>query len=112
MSSKTEVNKGGGVAIWIPRDISSKQLNDLNVLNESFFKSLWVEISELLVNKILIKASYCSDKSLETISLTNFHQRIPRRTQSLKCCLLVIIISIILMKVNFLYWMILRVFLD
>ena len=46
-SSKTGVNKGGGVAIWVPRDISSKQRNDLNVLNESFFESLWVEISGL-----------------------------------------------------------------
>ena len=33
-SSQTRVNKGGGVAIWVPRDISSKQQNDLNVLNE------------------------------------------------------------------------------
>ena len=41
-SSKTGVNKGGGVAIWVPRDISSKQRNDLNVLNESFFESLLI----------------------------------------------------------------------
>ena len=63
-SSKTGVNKGGGVAIWVPRDISSKQRNDLNVFNESFFESLWVEISGLLVNKILINASYCPNKIL------------------------------------------------
>ena len=40
ISSKTGVMKGGGVAIWVPRDISSKQRNDLNVLNKSFFESL------------------------------------------------------------------------
>ena len=60
-SSKTGVNKGAGVAIWVPRDISSKQRN---VLNESFFESLWVEISGLSVNKILINASYCPNKNL------------------------------------------------
>ena len=63
-SSKTGVNKGGGVAIWVPWDISSKQRNDLNVLNESFFESLWVEISGLSVSKILINASYCPNKNL------------------------------------------------
>ena len=63
-SSKTGVNKGGGVAIWVPRDISSKQQNDLNVLNESFFESLWAEISGLSVSKILINASYCPNKNL------------------------------------------------
>ena len=63
-SSKTGVNKDGGIAIWVPRDISSKQGNDLNVLNESFFESLWVEISGLSVSKILINASYCPNKNL------------------------------------------------
>ena len=44
-SSKTVVNKGGGVAIWVPRDISSKQRNDLNVLNEVYgFSKIAVEI--------------------------------------------------------------------
>ena len=63
-SSKSGVNKGGGVAIWVPRDISSKQRNDLNVPNESFFESLWAEISGLSVSKILINASYCPNKNL------------------------------------------------
>ena len=35
-SSKTRVNKGGGVAIWVPREISSKHRNDLIVLTERF----------------------------------------------------------------------------
>ena len=60
-SSKTRVNKGGDVAIWIPRDISS---NDLNVPNENSFESLWAKISGLSVNKILINASYCPNKNL------------------------------------------------
>ena len=42
-SSKTGVNKGGGVDICVHRDISSKQRNDLIVLNESFSESVWVE---------------------------------------------------------------------
>ena len=63
-SSKTGVNKGGGVAIWAPKDISSKQQNDLNVPNESCFESLWVEIYGLSVSKILINASYCPNKNL------------------------------------------------
>ena len=63
-SSKTGVNKGGDVAIWVLRDISSKQRNDLIVLNESFFESLWVEISELSVGRIPINSSYCPNKNL------------------------------------------------
>ena len=35
-SPKTGVNNGRGVAIWVPRNIFSKQRNDLNVLNETF----------------------------------------------------------------------------
>ena len=35
--SKTAVNKSGGVAIWVPRDIFSKQQNDLIVINEILF---------------------------------------------------------------------------
>ena len=62
-SSKTGVTKSGGVAIWVPRDISSKHRNDLDVLNEKFFESLWVEVSALSVSKILIKASYCPNKN-------------------------------------------------
>ena len=50
-SSKTGVNKGGGVAIWVPRDISSKLQNDLKVPNERLFESLWVGISGLTVKK-------------------------------------------------------------
>ena len=63
-SSKTGVNKGGGVAIWVPRDISSKQRNEVNVLNESFFESFWVEILGLSVKKILINAWYCPNKNM------------------------------------------------
>ena len=33
---------------------------------KAFFESLWVEISGLLVNKILINASYCPNKNLGT----------------------------------------------
>ena len=61
---KDRSKQGWGVAIWVPRDISSKQRNDLNVLNGSFFEPLWVEISGLSVRKILINASYCPNKNL------------------------------------------------
>ena len=77
-SSKTGVNKGGGVAIWVPRDISSKRRNDLNVLNESFFESLWVEISGLSVSKNLINASYCPNKNLRN----NFIDELTSETSS------------------------------
>ena len=63
-SSKTGVNKGGGVAFWVLRGISSKQRNDLNVLNESLFGSLWVKISGLSVSRILFNSSYCPNKNL------------------------------------------------
>ena len=63
-SSETGVNKGGCVAICVLRDISSKQRNDLYIINESFFESLWVEICGLSVSKILINASYCPNKNL------------------------------------------------
>ena len=50
--------------MWVSRDITSKHQNDLNVLNESFFESLWAEISGLLNGKILFNASYCPNKNL------------------------------------------------
>ena len=68
-SSKTGVNKGGGVAIWVPRDISSKLQNYLKVPNERLFESLWVGISGLTVNKILINASYCPNKNLGIVGI-------------------------------------------
>ena len=104
--SKTGVNKGGGVAIWVPRDTSSKQRNDLNVLNEIFFGSLWVEICGLSVSKFLINASYCPNKNLGN----PFTDELTSETSSAhsitdEVLLLAIIISIISTKENPLYWM-------
>ena len=36
-SSLTNVQRGGGVAIWSPRQFTVKMRNDLNTINESFF---------------------------------------------------------------------------
>ena len=53
-SSSTELERGGGVGIWIPKKLSIKIRNDLNTINRSFFESLWIEVPEPLREKLLL----------------------------------------------------------
>ena len=47
-SSSTELERGGGVDIWMPKKFSIKIRNDLNTINQSFFESLCIEVTEPL----------------------------------------------------------------
>ena len=46
-SSSTELERGGGIGIWIPKKFSIKKGNDSNTINRSFFESLWIEVTSL-----------------------------------------------------------------
>ena len=68
-SSSTELERGGGVGIWIPKMFSIKIRNDLNTINRSFFESLWIEVTEPLKEKLLIDVAYCSNVNLSKFFL-------------------------------------------
>ena len=68
-SSSTELERGGGVGIWIPKKFSIKKRNDLNTINRSFFESLWIEVTEPLNEKLLINVAYCSNANLSKFFL-------------------------------------------
>ena len=63
-SSSTELERGGGVGIWIPKKFSTKIRNDLKTINRRFFESLWIEVTEPLKEKLLINVAYCSNVNL------------------------------------------------
>ena len=68
-SSSTELERGGGVGIWIPNKFSIKMRNDLNTINRSFFESLWIEVIEPLKEKLLMNVAYCSNVNLSKFFL-------------------------------------------
>ena len=68
-SSSTELERGGGVGIWVPEQFSIKIRNDLNTINRSFFESLWIEVTEPLKEKLLINVAYCSNVNLSKFFL-------------------------------------------
>ena len=68
-SSSTELEKGGGVDICIPKKFSIKIRNDLNTINRSCFESLWIEVTEPLKEKLLINVAYCSNVNLSKFFL-------------------------------------------
>ena len=68
-SSSTELERRGGVGIWIPMKFSIKIRNDLNTINQSFFESLWIEVTEPLKEKLLINVVYCSNVNLSKFFL-------------------------------------------
>ena len=76
--SSTELERGGGVGIWIPKQFSIKIRNDLNTINRSFFKSLWIEATEPLKGKLLINVAYCSNVNLSKFFLDEMKSEISK----------------------------------
>ena len=56
-SSLTNVQRDGWVGIWAPKKFTVKMRNDLNIINRSFFESMWIEISRPLTQKLLINVA-------------------------------------------------------
>ena len=68
-SSSTELERGGGVGIWRPKQFSIKIRSDLNTTNQSFFESLGIAVTEPLKEKLLINVAYCSNVNLSKFFL-------------------------------------------
>ena len=66
-SSLTNVQRGGGVDIWAPKQFTVKMRNDLNTTKISFFESMWIEIGKPLTQKLLVNVAYCPN-----VNLSNF----------------------------------------
>ena len=58
-SSLTNVQRGGGVGIWAPKQFSVKMRNDLNTISSRFFESMWIENGNPSTQKLLINVAYC-----------------------------------------------------
>ena len=72
-SSLTELERGGGVGIWTPKQFSIKIRNDLSTINWSFFfESLWIEVIEPLKEKLLINVVYATFMSSSNLNLSKF----------------------------------------
>ena len=82
-SSSTELERGGGVGIWIPKQFSIKIRRDLNTINQSFFESLWIEVTEPLKEKLLINVAYCSNVNLSNFFLDEMTSEISNFYSSL-----------------------------
>ena len=62
-SDKTGVSKGGGVGIFVPKKFTADIKSSLETVDESFFdESIWVEITDPLTEKLIVKVSYCPNK--------------------------------------------------
>ena len=63
-SDKTGASKGGGVGIFVPKKFKADIKRSLETVDESFFESIWVEITDPLTEKLLVNVSYCPNKRL------------------------------------------------
>ena len=63
-SEKTGAAKGGGVGIFVPKKFTADIKSSLETVDESFFESFWVEITDPLTEKLLVNVSYCPNKRL------------------------------------------------
>ena len=45
-SKMTQLNRGGGVGIWIPKQFAYKIRKDISTINRNFFELLWIEIDK------------------------------------------------------------------
>ena len=66
-SSLTNVQRGGVVGIWAPKQFTVKMRNDLNTINRSFFGSMWIDIGKPLTQKLLISVANCP-----SVNFSNF----------------------------------------
>ena len=63
-SKMTQLNRGGGVGIWIPKQFAYKIRKDISTINRNFFESLWIEIDKPFREKLFVNAAYCSNRQL------------------------------------------------
>ena len=63
-SDKTGASKGGGAGIIVPKKFTADIESSLETVDESFFESIWVEITDPLTEKLLVSVSYCPNKRL------------------------------------------------
>ena len=63
-SEKTRASKGGGVGIFVSRKLTTDIESSLETVDESFFESIWVEITDPLTEKLLINVSSCPNKRI------------------------------------------------
>ena len=62
-SDKTGASKGG-VGIFVPKTYSISINSSIETVDESFFESIWVELTDPLTEKLLFNVSYCPNKRL------------------------------------------------
>ena len=63
-SHQTGAAKGGGVGIWIPKNIDFKLRREFDLADPKFFETLWLELGNPLTEKFFINISYCPNQSL------------------------------------------------
>ena len=63
-SDKTGASKGGGVGIFVPKKYTADIKLSIEIVDESFFESICVEITDPLTEKLLVNFSYCPNKRL------------------------------------------------
>ena len=63
-SKMTQLNRGGGVGIWIPKQFAYKIRKDISTINRNFFESLWIEIDKPFREKLFVNVAYCSNRQL------------------------------------------------
>ena len=63
-SHQTGAAKGGGVGIWIPKNINLNRRREFDLADPKFFETLWLELGNPLTKKCLIKISHCPHQSL------------------------------------------------
>ena len=59
-SHKTGAAKGGGVGIWIPKNINFKRRREFELADPKFFETLWLELGNPLTEKCLINIKVLS----------------------------------------------------
>ena len=63
-SDKTVASKGGGVGIFVPKKFPASIKSSIETIDESFFESIWVEITDPLTENLFVNVSYCTNKRL------------------------------------------------
>ena len=63
-SDEIGASKGGGVGIFVPKKFAADIKSSLETVDESFFESILVEITDPLTEKLLVNVSYCPKKRL------------------------------------------------
>ena len=63
-SDKTEASKSRGVGVFAPKNFSASFNSSNEMVDETFFESIWVEITDPLTEKLLVNVSYWPNKHL------------------------------------------------